>query len=688
MIGFLVTDILLLSLFLVSLDLFIGFYSFAPQPYNIIEIISTIITGFGLYLIISFFLTIICFIILMFFNRGTLRCRYHALLCFVLPSMVLIGTILNQTFITGSVLLISLVIIFICGMATGRSNYSKWKWIGDFPKISCAAIVPILIASVTLILISSIKKFEANSFSNTFLIIASISWGMLSFIVAIVSFHGGSFGLHMPNKIKLLAITICFIIIPVAGFFVTFEKSNFVGSKKNQLNFLLITFDALRADAVGAYGSSNLTPAMNRMAKEGIFFEQAYSMAPLTLPSMTSFISSKYPMELEISPDGPHYKIPKKVETFAEVLQKHGYITTALVGNHLLGPSSGVLQGFNQRLVLDHHLPVKNRYSQILPMMEKFISYCFPKPNYMYLMNTSDILLRRTIEFLKHYSHTNFFLWVHFMDPHDPYNPPKEFRRGIDKNPWPVFAPRDPDIKTPTLEEIRKGSDYFDTATKKYIRELYDGEVLYADHLLSIILNTLKDEDIFNNTVICITSDHGEEFWEHGDYYHGQSLYQELVRVPLILYIPGYKSGIRFGHPVSLIDVMPTLFDIAKFPVPDGYDGKSLLPSLKEQNKFSSQPIFFEATRYYEPRKAILKKEFKLIYGMKSESTELYNLSTDPQEKKNISASDAKQVELMRKELYSWILKYRKSLQKGKKDQDDIDAQKDQFRRMKALGYL
>ncbi|RMF93653.1 MAG: DUF229 domain-containing protein, partial [Candidatus Schekmanbacteria bacterium] len=457
---------------------------------------------------------------------------------------------------------------------------------------------------------------------------------------------------------------------------------------KEDYNFILLTFDALRADSLGIYGGTTKTPSFDNFGNENIVFLNAHSLAPWTVPSMVGLFSSQFPSKLSIGNSKDYYTIPENVDTLAELLDKRGYRTGAFVGNYLLQKSTGILQGFDFSILVNHHTRTMNRFALIMPFLESALSLCIQEPEYKYLMNTSKYLVENTINFIRKNRNKKFFLWVHFVDPHDPYAPPQEFRKKDVEEKWPVFAPMDPSLPYPQLSQIRMGKVALTDSDKEYIRELYNGEVLYMDKLFGNILQTLKDEKLLDNTVICVTSDHGEEFWDHGDYYHGQSLYEELIKVPLIISIPRIRSPKKIYNPVSTIDLMPTFFEIAGIPISKEFDGKSLMPFIKGEYNAAEPPIFAEETYYYEKKKAVIDGNYKLIFCMDSKKLELFDLSTDPYEKINIADKNPLLVKDMKKLLIDWIKKTKKKKKGYKETKEDLEKKRNQLNRMKALGYV
>jgi arylsulfatase A-like enzyme len=394
----------------------------------------------------------------------------------------------------------------------------------------------------------------------------------------------------------------------------------------------------------------------------------------------------------EGSGDSAEFVIPEASECLAEALRDKGYATCAISANWLLDAHSGVLQGFSEQVVLNHHLRRRNVFSEALPGLEAMGQWVTRRPEHACLMDTSQVVLRYLDRFLEHHPGGPFFVWLHFMDPHDPYAPPARYRsRWVKREgPWPVFAPHDASVGTPTDAEIRAGIAVLAPDAREYVKDLYEAEVAYADDLLGEVRRMVEDTSGKRPVIWCVSADHGEEFWEHGSYYHGQSLYDELIHVPLVIAAAGASKGLRADEPVALLDVMPTLADLCGVSVPQGFEGRSLAGRLRGGEAPAPAPIFSDSNAYYEPMEAIVSGGFKLVRHRESERVELYDLRRDPGERNNLARADMRReyyAELTRLLLVLELDKWRANLRPAH-EQRSRKIHKEQRERMKSLGYL
>lgn len=369
-------------------------------------------------------------------------------------------------------------------------------------------------------------------------------------------------------------------------------------------NVVLVIVDTLRADHLGVYGHPrNTTPNIDRLARRSVVFDRAYAASSWTRSSIASLLSSMWPDEHGILSESMDERLAASVYTLPEILRDNGYTTAGWYTNPHF--RFGLEQGLTER------------------------NY---RPG-----GSADWVYRGAVSWLHHYDRKKpFFLLLHNIDPHDVYRYHREF----------PFAPKD--------SQFRKVSDWFPNARfgvgkscsnpilslpEGGIEEMeacYDQEVAYTDHHLGKLLSTLGKLGLMKNTVIIITADHGEEFLDHGGLWHGCTLYDELVRIPLIVYIPRIEHR-RITIPVSSVDLYPTLIDFA-LPAKLAelqLSGQTLRPSL-EGRKQPRVPAYM-ATRFRGPlRQAVVLGRYKMIKRA-GEKARLYDLLADPNERHELS---------------------------------------------------
>ncbi|MFB0518638.1 MAG: sulfatase [Acidobacteriota bacterium] len=362
--------------------------------------------------------------------------------------------------------------------------------------------------------------------------------------------------------------------------------------EQKEPNVILIMLDTLRADALGCYGYRRPTsPNIDRLAEDShsVIFNRAFSSAPWTLPSHTNMFTSKHlAMNLYYEPG----RLYRKELTLAEVLRKEGYNTVAITGGSWVSYKVGLDKGFD-------------RYWEV------------PGPELE--LGKIERIYHQTIEWLEKKRTHKFFLFFHTYEIHTPYirdTFARELPRGrIPEESANNFAFWQGDIvniiKTATNQE------------KEYIKALYDGGVLEADKYLGLLFNELKEKGLWYNTIIIITSDHGEEFWEHhpigGD--HGQSLYRELLHVPLIIYNPTTITAQKhIEEYVSLLDIFPTLLDLLGIEEVKHQRlmGESLVPLMKGEANYTHPPLFAEVKKMGTNIRlqSIFTDKYKYIYSL------------------------------------------------------------------------
>ncbi|MBD3867271.1 MAG: sulfatase-like hydrolase/transferase [Acidobacteria bacterium] len=280
-------------------------------------------------------------------------------------------------------------------------------------------------------------------------------------------------------------------------------------------NLLLITVDTTRADVLGCYGGSVETPVMDRLAAEGVRFDNAWTVTPLTLPSHASILTGLQPPSHGIR-ENTNFRLPEGVRTLAEHLGENGYSTGAAVSSIVLSKIFGLDQGFDTYDEPHAGAPIRPGGASV-----EFREILERKAG-----ETTDQVLAGLLP----QSGKPFFQWVHYYDPHSSYDPPEPF-------------------------------------ASRYRDDLYAGEVAYVDSEIGRLLSGLESRGMLENTLIAVLSDHGESLGEHGENTHGLFIYRSTIQVPLILHMPGIlDAGTVRDDPVSVVDLVPTLLEIMKVP--------------------------------------------------------------------------------------------------------------------------
>lgn len=424
-----------------------------------------------------------------------------------------------------------------------------------------------------------------------------------------------------------------------------------------KLNVLLIVVDTLRADRLGCYGSDlGATPNIDALAAESVRFEHAYAHAPWTLPSFASLLTSLPPPRHGAGGQlGQFRPMAGAVRTVAECFTAAGYATCGVVNVDFLSNVFGVTRGFTE---LDFEAYGNN--SQVRNATR-----------------TTDAALK----WLGTSGKRPFFLMVHYFDPHLVYDPPakyrKEFAAPEDQNDtsW-VFG---------TLEQViayRQGKISFDAPTISRAEKLYNGEVAYTDHEVGRLLDGLAQMRLTDSTIVVFTSDHGEEFLDHGGFEHGHSLYNELMHVPLCIRAPGGPQPDVIGTAVGLMDVAPTLCALTDVTADPAFAGRNLL-KLIDGTEPAARPIVMEGNFWGPPFRGWLCDGYKLIDGPRGIS--LFNVQADPGEKTPLNQAEPDRLQRMFEDLR---LAFREMAALAPGQTAPVQLSPAELERLRSLGYI
>jgi arylsulfatase A-like enzyme/Tfp pilus assembly protein PilF len=398
-------------------------------------------------------------------------------------------------------------------------------------------------------------------------------------------------------------------------------------------NLVLISVDTLRPDHLGCYGSHHArTPAIDRLARDGILFTDATSNVPLTLPSHASLLSGLYPITHGIRDNG-YMALDPGYTTLAEVLKRAGYSTGAVIGAFVLDSRFGLDQGF------DH-------YDDDLSMGEQ------PR-QFTYTEIKADVVTDKALGWIEQ-AEEPFFSFIHYYDPHMTYDPPEPFASRYAANP-------------------------------------YAGEVAYTDQAIGRLVEALSEQGRLERTMIVFLSDHGEGLGDHGEPGHGVLVYESTLRVPLIVRAPEgsdlrtiFAPGSTSDWPVALVDVFPTLADALGLNPGAGLDGTSLLPVLKGESDRTPLHYFESVYSYlayrWSPLRGVRYGKWKFIFAP---DEELYDIETDPHETRNLAGSDIQRAHDLRNYLARIV-----SDREGRQQNERSRLNRDDIQKLQALGYI
>lgn len=398
---------------------------------------------------------------------------------------------------------------------------------------------------------------------------------------------------------------------------------------RDRYNILVVLFDTLRADHTRLYHREGVeTRNFARLARSGATFSRAQAEAPWTRPSVTSLFTSLPPLahgvlsdDLKLSPDLPY---------LPEVLQKDGYRTVAIFNNATISSTFGYDRGFD-----DAHDFFKIRDSVIRK------DYRTPESQAEYVWDNYIEPAASSA------SDQPFFVYLHEIDPHSPFEPlpPYDGISGTD-----YHGNIDVSGSMKMFYIMNSQPSVMPEPERRYLQSQYKGEVLFMDAYLGALLERLRKSGLERETLVVFLSDHGEEFFDHGGQGHGYSLYEELLRVPMIFRLPGVvPEGPRSTSPAQLADIAPTLLDLIGAEAPATFLGRSLLPDMIAPTTSDfGRPVFGHTVDRVsnifapQPLESIRHGKWKLIQRDLAEAEkgkieyELYNLLEDPKETLNL----------------------------------------------------
>ncbi len=429
---------------------------------------------------------------------------------------------------------------------------------------------------------------------------------------------------------------------------------------KNRPNILFISIDTLRRDHCSLYGYKlDTTPNLRVFASQSAIFDMAFSPTATTAPSHATMFTSLYPITHRLIKNG--LKLSPKHKTLAEILKMNQYQTAAVVSSFVLNAKFGFAKGFDHYDDGDFEKPESTAKTQVWEGLD--VAGGFER--------RADHTSQKVVEWLRTTRNPNkpFFLFVHYFDPHFPYYPPE-----------PFYSRYDP--KKKSADSIEKSI------------ACYDGEIAFTDCEIGRILQMLKTIGVEQNTIVVITSDHGEGLMQHGHMGHGIHIYDETVRVPLLFHWPNHIPKDKlFNAPVELLSIAPTILDLVGISLKDlPFQGYNLTPALINNAPLDkNRPVYLHRRHYKErwfqkiwvkgEKLGIRAEDWKYIEGKEENTRELFNLKNDPTEMKNLFSDSQEKADELSGKLKKWIISHTG-------EQSDLYIDEKVLEILKSLGYV
>ncbi len=408
-------------------------------------------------------------------------------------------------------------------------------------------------------------------------------------------------------------------------------------------NVVLITLDTVRADRMGFLGSRRgLTPSLDALARQSVTFTHAYSQVPLTTASHATILTGTYPQFHQVTDFG--VPLATDLPYAPDMFRARGYGTAAFVGSLVLDPSTRSAPGFDRGF---------DTYDA------GFHRRQLGENRYQAIERRGGEVVAHALAWLDQHPRGPFFIWVHLYDAHDPYDPPEPYK-------------------------------------SRYTAAPYDGEIAYVDSALGRLLSQLRARGLYQSTLIAVMADHGEALGDHGEATHGIFLYDETIRVPLLIKLPAERAaGKRVESRVELVDVLPTLLQAAGVPVPPQIQGQSLLALLKPAAGGAAAgknpPLALDRPAYSEtdyPHRSFgwsslrALRSGKYLY-VEAPRRELYDQSADPKTERNLSATSVAVSDTLASQLKAFRQKTTSSREAPRVTMDPGLQEK-----LSALGYV
>lgn len=470
---------------------------------------------------------------------------------------------------------------------------------------------------------------------------------------------------------------------------------------ENKPNVIVLMIDTLRADHVGAYHKTDIkTPKLDSLAEDGVLFENCISQASWTRPSGVSMFTGRIPSGHSTQTKAA--RVPNEAVLFSEVLQKNGVTTGALANNINLTATFNLNQGFDAFLYEEPNYPFWGTESVFGLTLYKVVAKVMERlsPTHRVVHNyyqPADVVLGDAKTFIENNKNSRWMIYAHLMEPHDPYfEHPIISGSGTEEYNGVAYG--------------RAEHEHPDPKDTAYLLKVYKEEIEFLDLELGRFIDWLKANGQYDNSAIIVISDHGEEFGEHGGFWHGTTLYDEVLHVPLIIKTPkNYPKNVRVPWQVRSIDISPTIAQLMGLEADESWEGENLLQ--EQELKLAQAEWKFDTCKTHElDRVAISENDFEgnILSSIRMENfkyilanqdnprglapEELFALLDDAEEKNNLAEKDletcGKNTKKQAEQLKTILRELLKEAQETAAQSTDGGLDEATIERMRKLGYM
>jgi len=465
---------------------------------------------------------------------------------------------------------------------------------------------------------------------------------------------------------------------------------NGAATTSSRPNVVFLSLDTVRADHLSLYGySRQTTPQLAALAQEAVVYDHTFAAADMTLASHASMFTGMYPRRhgAHYQPAEPMGRPLQDLPTLAEILSSNGYNSVGVVSNYAyLSALFGFQRGFQ---TYDYRAPVEvfdpNGTIYLRRVVRRLGDWFIPMEQFDRICRSAGEMNQEVFPILETLAQreTPFFLFVNYMDAHAPRMPAPAFKDR--------FPGRDPRLSSEKyyaiVKQVMTQNRKLSAAEHDSAIALYDGSIAYLDDEVGKLVTRLKQLGVYENTMIVITSDHGEAFGERDLMEHSVSVYQDQISVPLVIKYPNSREARREDSPVSHVDLLPTILDTLRLPLPAGVQGIDVRDIASSGHRaiisesYRNQVFAAWSPRFDRNETAMVSGNKKLIVSTAGKR-ELYDLVVDAQERTNLAQSGQAEATQLAEQLSQWM----KAVVPPQAT--SVQAEKGNLQRLKSLGYV